>query len=222
MSTSEQAIIDEILADARKQAERIVKRAKRDAEGAVSRAREIAEKDAVQIVEAGRAQAAIKARAISSGVDQEIKKRDLAAREAIIDHVRDTALKVLAERERDQNAYRAALAGLIVDAVRQMAGDRFLVAFRAQEPDAVAEGALAAALERLAAEHKRPVSLERAPKPIRAAGGCIVQSADGRELANETFEERLRRLWPGIREEVAAMLFPDRVRKAQGGGTQAA
>jgi V/A-type H+/Na+-transporting ATPase subunit E len=189
-------LIDEILADARKQVERAVKRAERDARKLLDEAQAAADAEtAAALAEAGE-----QAEQISRTTDARIEQERVALRRRsrwqALDAVRDEAERALAALA-ESSDYPAVLTHLATLALADMAGDAFEIALRPEDatrfgvelPNQIAEAAA------------RRVTVTLAADTLDAAGGLVVRSIDGRQSADQTFEARLRRLWPDLRHE---------------------
>jgi vacuolar-type H+-ATPase subunit E/Vma4 len=189
-------LIDEILADARKQVERAVKRAERDARKLLDEAQAAADAETGD----ARAEAGEQAEQISRTADARIEQERVALRRRsrwqALDAVRSEAECALAALAESPD-YPAILTHLAIVALAGMTGDAFEILLRAEDaarfgvelPNQIAEAAA------------RPIAVTLAADTLDAAGGLIVRSVDGRQSADQTFEARLRRLWPDLRHE---------------------
>ncbi len=207
MAEQEQALTEQILADARKRAAEIEQNA--DAEGQRIRAEALRKAEAaVQgALEDARARAARREEIARAHTQQEIRKLRLQRRQELLDYARAEVEKRLAHLAA-VSEHRAALRKLALAAIEAMNGESFEIVLRAEDRralgDRLASEVSAAAKQSL----HRDVEVALAEAPLEATGGLIVRSADGHQVADQTFDGRLMRLWEEIRGEIVAML-PD-------------
>jgi V/A-type H+-transporting ATPase subunit E len=210
-SHSQNALADEILADARKKAQRAAKRAEREARQILEKAEEQAEADAQEVIETARERADRQARAVLATVDQDIQREQLQAREEQIEAIFQDALDGL--RRRKGYDYPKAMAALAAEAIRAMDGDEVVIGF--------AEGCAGIATDEWLADVKRragrDVTLRVAEEPEAIDGGVFVRSADGRLVYDNSFAARLERLRPRLRRHVAEMIYRDKTAESETG-----
>jgi vacuolar-type H+-ATPase subunit E/Vma4 len=133
----EDLLRDEILEDARRRADRTLKRAERDAAKALDRARQDLETQRQATLEQARTRAEGEVRALIAGVEQEKRRRRLQVREEALDDVLQSALdqaRNLAEPARA----RESRTRLLIEAARAVGPEDGLVI----EVDAVTCGLL--------------------------------------------------------------------------------
>jgi vacuolar-type H+-ATPase subunit E/Vma4 len=201
----EDALTREILSDAEKRADRARRKAERDA-AAIRRdaEREVAHARS-RAVEAAREAIAHSEEIAGARIEQEMARLRLIAQEAVIDAVRDGAEAYLRElASRDE--HRAVISELALDAIGKMSGHRFELVLRGTDRERWGEGVAAEVATAAGNRFRRAVQVRLAEDTIEAAGGLVVRGADGHEVADQTFETRLERLWPQIRSEIAEML----------------
>jgi len=208
MADAAGALIEEILADARRQAERITHKAEREADRIISSARQTAERERSRILEEAK-QRADKIRRTARGITaQQIRAVRCQALEHVLEQVRKAGMeKVLELTETDD--YIESLCALALAAMKDMAGNKFTVILSAR--DRQKWGAqLEAKLKALAPKQLgRQVEIEIHSEEADFAGGLRIVGSNGKEVCDQTFEARLKRLWPQLRQQVASILFGD-------------
>ncbi|MDP6438390.1 MAG: V-type ATP synthase subunit E family protein [Candidatus Brocadiia bacterium] len=213
MSDQADTLAEQILADARKQAEPTKRRAGREAERIADRARESAERERQDARASADKEAEASLRRTRARTQLEVANIRRRGAEDILLAVRERAMQALAELARSDD-YPAVLVALATVAAREMRTESIELVMRAEDREAhgpqVVE-ALQGRLDvgeweqgRLAA---RRVEVGLSNSTVRTTGGLLVWTADGRRLCDQTFEARLARLWGGLREEVAEDLF---------------
>ncbi len=194
----QQVLTEEILADARRQAERLRRRAERDAKHTVEEAEREAKADRSERIEKARAEADRRRRLTLASVSVEKGRLRAARIEEALDGVREAARERLLAREGYD--YREMLARLAAEPVRHMEGQAFVLELAEADRDAFGPD-LAAAVRRRAGRDGLQVTLADEPAPI--AGGVIVRDAEGRQRWDNSLAARLERLWPALRRRVA-------------------
>jgi V/A-type H+-transporting ATPase subunit E len=207
MNEQEQALTAQIVADARKQAASIKERAEADARKIVADAQQRAEKAVQGALKGAAARAARREEIAAAHIQQEIRKLRLQHRQELLDYARAEVQRRLARLAAGPE-HRESLKNLALLAIESMDGDRFMLVLRAEDRRAVGERLAAELGVAAKQELGRAVEVALADEALEASGGLVVRSADGHQVADQTFDGRLNRLWEQIRAEVVAML-PD-------------
>lgn len=199
-TTSHAVLRDEILADAERQAKRILRNANREAQTLIDKAtadsqRECGEKQAVAEALAER-----KHTLIFATVPVEIRRMRAARVEHELERLRDAVRTLL--REREGFDYPRALEDLAVEALDGMEGEAFVLEL-SREDRSLADELLVAVRKRLA---DQPVEIVVASEPAEIHGGLIVRDATGRQVWINSLEDRLDRMWPLLRSQIAQQL----------------
>lgn len=205
MGESADALIEEILSDARKQAERKKRKAERKAEKIKSDAEDEAEAERERILEDARKKGSNEQRRIEALIPQERKSIQSRAVEGLLEHARRTGMERLRELV-DSDEYRDILCRLAVEAIDQMSGDSFTLFLTDDDRKRLGEELAGEVAQAAREKLDREVEVRTSDEPIRATGGLQVTGADGHEMCDETFEARLERLWPRLRQKVAKQL----------------
>lgn len=201
----EKVLSEEILSDARRRAERTVKRAERSGGKILDRAKSEAEKVRGRVLGQAEARVQRERHTFDSTLALEERMRRLKAQGGLLDEVFARALERL--EARDGFDYPRVLRELAVEAVLAMTGDAFVLRLGGDDLKSM-KGKLpaeVAAAVREASGRKVRVSAAEGPAPI--TGGVIVESADGGQRFDNSFAGRLRRMTDELRFEVAGVLF---------------
>ena len=219
----EQTLAQEITADAQRRADRATQRAERekrkildDAARAVAADREATLADAKERAEREQ-------RLLDARIEQAVQNLRRTALQSILDRVRRDAEAKLAELAASEDGCQALLR-LAILAIRDMTGRRFELLLAARDRERWGTD-LTAKLARAAHDElERDVEITLGRQSVETAGGLVVRSRDGRQIADQTFEARLDRLW----DEICGELFASRdwselapwTRGAQGDGNE--
>lgn len=193
------ALCAEILADARRESDEIVRRARQEGKALLAKAAADAEKARQERLDAAHAEAARRKELILATIAVEANRMRSSRVEKVLQSVHDETSRRLAAREGFD--YRQMLITLANGALGQMDGDAFIV--KLSPPDRVAFGdALAKSISR------RVQIIEDA---AITGGGVVVETADGRQMWDNRLLARLERLWPELRRQIAvrAGLVPE-------------
>ena len=198
----EDSLIEEILADARKKAERTVRRAAREAKQEIERAQKEAEKAASDAIDVARDKAGKEKNTVLATIEVEAARLRLDLEETVITEAFEAARKRLLDKR--SYDYQAALSRLAVLAAQAIGGGRFRLAMSADDREAIDIEALR---RRLTGQLGRDIELIPADEPARISGGLILHSDDGTKLVDNSFESRLARMHDDLRRQVAEILL---------------
>ncbi|MFO8007899.1 MAG: V-type ATP synthase subunit E family protein [Candidatus Brocadiia bacterium] len=205
MSDEERALEQEIMADARRRAERIKGRADRDADQIRDRADAEAERRRERIMRQARARAEKESHRAEARIELARESVRLRALQDILTELEDRARTELARLPQSDH-YGDVLRQLALAAIEAMTGDRFTLALRDEDRqkwgDELAEELPRVARERL----DREVEVDFAEENPDGRGGLTVRSADGRQVADQRFDARLERMWDELRQELMGRL----------------
>ena len=190
---------DEILADAKRQAERVLKQARQEAgEVAETAAAELSAWSGRQL-DTTRAEAKHRADMILAGLPVETGRLRANRIESLLQLIHDEARQQLVSR--DGLDQRQMLINLSANAIRKMSGNRFSISLPEADRRLLGDGEVEAI--RLAAGRPDLV-LEIIGDPENRDAGPVVRGNDGKELWDNRLTERLERLWPELRLKIAA------------------
>jgi vacuolar-type H+-ATPase subunit E/Vma4 len=207
MSDEEDALAREIAADARKRAERTRRRAEREAEELIAEAERYAEDERERALAEAERRIEHERELNEARIAQEIARLRVRLRQQMLQRVRDEAEERLAELA-DGPEHHDSLVQLAVLAIAAMGGSHFRLAMRAADRNDGGDALAAEVCEAARRELGRAVAAEPAERDLEAIGGLMAESADGHEVADQTYDARLERLWDEIRRRIAGML-PD-------------
>lgn len=197
----QEALREEILSDARHQAERLLRRAQQEAKTLTEKADAELETWRNEHLEQAKTEAARRARLISAGISLE-RSRMRAQRV-------ETLLQELYEDTRQRCADRATLdvrqtvITLAAEAVCGMAGTQFIIEIAACDREAMGHDWL----DEVGGLVNRPdLKLEARFAEDRRDIGPVVRDADERQIWDNRLVARLERLWPEMRRELAKSL----------------
>jgi vacuolar-type H+-ATPase subunit E/Vma4 len=186
----------EILAEARRECEEIIRRAKADAEKNLADATTEAGRCRREKREQAQAEAARRKEMILATVAVEAGRLRAARAEDLLESVREEIRHRSQRRDFDTRKVILALAS---KALRQMPGNDF--ALKISNADHVTLGAeLAVIIAQCVG--RSPLNLAISADAT-VSDGVVIQSADGLQIWDNRLASRLERLWPELRRQIA-------------------
>ena len=199
----------EIIADARRQAERLLRRARQEAETFAAQAEQEATGHRDQALKQARQTAARQTALILARIPVARARLRAAHIERLLASVRAAAAARLAPTEHPLS--REALLALIAEPVGAMAGETFAV--RLSQADRLTlTDTFADEIRRRTGKPGLELRLAEEPLPDTETGPVLSDPA-GRQIWDNRLPARLARLWPGLRRQVAAATGLDAVDK---------
>jgi vacuolar-type H+-ATPase subunit E/Vma4 len=211
MTEQEQALADEIRADARKRGERAVKRARREAEKIVANAEDQARAEKQEALEDAREQVERMRRVADARIEQDVAALRRTVHQQVVRAAREQALRRLDEMT-ETEGYGSVLLNLALEAVQALSGHDFYLMLRPEDREACGDELPTNVVREAHARLGRIVHVKLAEEPLQALGGIAVRDAEGHQVADQSFESRLERLWDDLRHAVAVRL-PDELMK---------
>lgn len=205
VESQEQSLEQEIRDDARKRAERIKKRAQRTADDMVEEARAEAEEMRRRILNDARQEMAHEEDVHEARVQQELARRRRKAVEDILNHVRDRAKACLEEISGSEQG-RQMLVRLSVQAMAQMRGDGFELVLSQSVRDGWGEELAADVEQAVQEELERQVRVRMGDEALEGTSNVEVRSDDMHEVADQSLDARIGRMWSELRPTVAEIL----------------
>jgi len=196
------AIANELLEDAKREAEKIIRDAEKRAEEILRKAKEDAEKTRGQLLAKAKDKGEIERKKILSQTEIEAKSRLLEAKEKLVNEVFSRALLRLKKFTQTEE-YRVCLLKLIEDAVKRIGSNNLVVYVNSRDREWLMKEGLRKLCEKI------DVKLKLADETLNCLGGCIIKTPDGKISYDNTFEERLKRLKHILRIKVAKILFEE-------------
>jgi V/A-type H+-transporting ATPase subunit E len=204
MAEQEEALVEEILGDARKKTGRSQRRADREAKNVVEQAEKEAEKIRSSAAEAARERAEREKKIILATVDIDARRIELDIEEQVIEQAFESALAQL--QKKDAYDYQAALAQLIAAAADVIGGGDFRVTLSEEDAATIDLESIA---QTVSERFDRSVSLTATEDPAYISGGAVVYSGDGQRMVDNSFEGRLERMRQELRRQAAGILLDE-------------
>jgi len=194
---STEKLHEEILAEARKEGEKIIDRAKQDAEIFLTSAAAVAERTRQEGLERARADAAQRSNLILSTIPVETGRLRTSRIETLLDSVYEEIRQKLMNCENFE--YRKTLISLASDAINRMTGDMFVVKIPG-ENNSVSVDDLA---EEIARHINRPAKITVVYQTDMTGYGVLVEDGDAHQIWDNRLLKRLERMWPELRRQIA-------------------
>jgi vacuolar-type H+-ATPase subunit E/Vma4 len=213
-SSSHTVLRDEIIADAERQAERLVRKAQRESRMLVDKAVAECEQQCQEKLATARVAAEHHRMLTLATVPVEIGRMRALRAERELTALRDAVRDRLLARAGVE--YGDSLLALAAAAVARMAGDAFVLQL-AKEDLKTYGPKLAAAVGARAGRPDATVTLDSQPADIRS--GVIVRDPQGRQIWDNSYEARLQRFWPILRNQIAEHLGLQAATQPAGGAS---
>ena len=206
-------IVERIKAEAREERKRILREARAQVENRIKNAKADIEERKKRFIESERRKAAENKDRIIRAKRLDAKKFRWDVEEKAIKRALEEALKRVQHVKKEGfrgKSYPSILAGLIKDAAlsitagSERSSSELEVVLSAEDAQFVTEDML----KEVSGEAGGEVRLSE--ERIKTAGGVIVRRSDGKIEVNNTFEERMKRFYPELREDIVKVLFHDR------------
>ncbi|MFO7907087.1 MAG: V-type ATP synthase subunit E [Pirellulaceae bacterium] len=189
---------DEILADARRQAKRVTRKAEQEAQAMLEKAKAESEEERHAKLAAAQAKVDHHRTMAMATVPVELGRMRSARVEQQLLKLHDRVCQKLDRGARGD--YDQTLANLAAEALARMEGDTFVLELSSQ--DLAARGrTLPAAATRRAGRPDLAVTVSAEPADI--TGGVIVRDPAGRQVWDNSLRARLDRMWPLLRGQIA-------------------
>lgn len=198
---SPEALSGEILAEARRECDEIVRRAQAESSALLATATAEADKIRREKREAAQAEAARRKELALATIPVEAARRRSARIESILENIREEARRRLLAR--DEYDPRETVVALAVEAVCRLPGNDFILKISAADHAAFGDG-LAEEIARCGGAGKTPGLLKiLISADPEVADGVMVQTADGFQVWDNRLLSRLERFWPDLRRQIA-------------------
>lgn len=210
---SPQVLCAEILADARRESEEIIHRAQQEVAELLAKATAEADQTRRERLAAARAEAARRRELILATVPVEAGRLRASRVEALLESVRDEVRRRLLAHEGFD--YRETVIALAAEAMERMPGSAFVVKLSPADCAALGDGLTGEIARRVA---RSPLNVTIACEPAAQDGSLIIQDVDGRLVWDNSLPNRLERLWPELRRQIAVQTALVPASKPGGGG----
>lgn len=197
-------ICEKIREDGDSEIESIIEKAKQTAENIVARANKAAESAAEKILKEAREKGEIASKRLASSVNLEVRRVKFKAREEVIREINRRVEKAL-ESRRTSDGYGQVLTGLVLEAIRSLEGDSFIVEAAPADIGIIEKEVFPAVRDQLKQEGRDVTKLTAGPLDRVVSGGVEVGVPGGNVIFDNTFDARLYRL----REEVRNIVFEE-------------
>jgi vacuolar-type H+-ATPase subunit E/Vma4 len=212
-NNSTEVLRAEILADARRACEGIIRGARQESEALRAKATAQAGQIQRERLELASAEASRRREVTLATVPVEAGRMRAARIEEMLQSVHDEVRRRLLAREGFD--WREVVLTLAAEAVKQMPGNSFAVTLAAADRAAFGDG-LVDQIVRRAGRPDLSITISQAPE---AKGGVLLlQDAEGRVRWDNNLAARLQRLWPELRRQVAVRAALVAERRPSGGG----
>ena len=213
-SKSRERLCREILSDAGRARDELLRNAQQNAEVILAEAEAEAEKLREERLAQARDEAERQKEMLLATVPVEVGGLRAARVETLLQSVHELARKLLLAR--DGFDYRETVIALTTDAIEHMAGDAFEARLSPEDRAAFGDALAAEITQRV---WRSPVAITLVDDPAISEGGVIVQDSDGRQVYDNRFTARLERLWPELRRQIATQTSLVTTSAPPGGGT---
>jgi vacuolar-type H+-ATPase subunit E/Vma4 len=195
---SPERLCEEILAEARRQRDELLRRAHQEAQELSNQAATDATRLREEQLERARREAARRSELVQAAVNVEVQLLRLARIESVLEMVRDRARRQLLERRGYD--YAATLVALAREAAARMAGEALVVKLSPADRREFGTGLV----EALAGDRSGVSRLfALAEDSSLQGGGLVMEDPEGRRIWDNRLDARLRRLWPELRRRMA-------------------
>ncbi len=190
----------EIIGDARRQAERTLRRARQDAEAIIARAEADSSRERARLLDQARAGAERRTALVLAKVPVETGRMRSARIESLLQDIHDEARRRL--KARDGVCSREDLIRLAAEAARGMEGVHFVLQLPAAARLMLGDAWLPE-VSRLAG--KPDLDVQLAADLADDDAGLILRDRAGRQIWDSRLAVRLTRMWPALRVETALL-----------------
>jgi vacuolar-type H+-ATPase subunit E/Vma4 len=202
----------EILAEARRESEVILRHAQSEAGRVLAAGNAEAEKIEHEQIEQARVEAARREGMVLASIAVEASRIRAAHIEKLLESIRQEIQRHLSAGDLDRHAVVVTLA---TEAIRQMSGNDFILKICPADQAAFGEDIIG----KIAGRARRsPLNLI-VTADAAVTNGIIIESANGLQVWDNRLTARLERLWPELRRQIAIQAALVAENTSMGGGT---
>lgn len=194
-----EALSEEIIAQAKREAQKMVEEAREAARTLLREAQHNAQRERERRVEGAKAEGERRREMILATVAVEVGRLRSERVEQLLESVHEEICQRLQGREGFD--YRAVLVGLAREAISQMVGNAFVIRISSRDRDLAGEY-FAREVEQRVGRPGLTLVIEQEQWGDEA--GVIVQDMEKRQIWDNRLRARLARLWPELRGEIGA------------------
>lgn len=208
-------IVSQIREDGDKERRSILDKAEQTVSEMVRKAEKSRDETTARMMKEARDKGELARKRLLSSVKIEVKRARLKAREEVVSRVNARVNEALEKTRKDAD-YPAILTDLVLEAVRKLRGDSFIVHADRRDIATLKEKVFPEVKKRMEAESRRIASLEAAELEKDSSGGARVGVPDGKVVFDNTFEARLYRMRDEIRNIIFREVFEPEGREGSG------
>jgi len=200
-TNSPESLRDEILADAQRQAERLIHKAEREAQSFIDKATADSRQEQQSKLAAAQASADRSRTLMLATLPVDIGRTRSVRVERELLTLRDRVREALDTRAGFD--YEQTLVNLAAEALGRMEGDEFILELSVQDLKAMGQTLPAAVRKQIGRSH---ITITVSSEPADITGGVIIRDLVGRQVWDNSLRARLNRLWPQLRNQLAESL----------------
>jgi len=195
---------EDILAAANQKAHAIIDETEIETRQALDQAKIQSAREANDIVNSARAEAeAVRRRKISE-IRQRLKLEEQFEKSRIVTEVLDQSKERVIETLKDERRYLAYLAALVTSGIREIGLEAVVVHLNVHDLSRVNTIELEREISKLLGKSAK---IEFSSEPVKALGGAIVSSKDGKTRIINTLDQKFEALEPRLLIEAGKTLF---------------
>ncbi|EHP89067.1 V-type proton ATPase subunit E [Methanotorris formicicus] len=198
-------ITSKIMDDAKKKADEIIKKAEEEASVILKNAEEEAEKRKNTILKKGEKDAEMTKNRIIAEAKLTAKRMILEEKEKIIEMAIEKLREDLAKLP-EKPEYKGILEKMIKNGAVSLGGGELIVQLNERDMGLVEDEVLWK-LEKEIEEAAGKVTILKKGEPVKIIGGCIISTADGLKILNNSLEAVFERDMENIRAKITDILF---------------
>ena len=197
---------DDIMTAANAKARIIIDEAETEMQRALDKAKAYSAREADDLLSNARAEAeGVKRREISE-IRHKLKLQEESEKSSIVTEVLDETKTRAAEILNDESKYLPYLAALAAEGIREIGLDPVVIHLNSSDLKRVSVTDLERQISKLL---KKPAKIEFSKEPIKALGGTVISSKDGRTRIVNTLDQRFEALESKLLIEAAKILFSE-------------
>jgi len=206
MSAGTEKIVSSIMSDAQSKANSILEEAENESTSILGEGEKISAIEKEKILEDGKKQSSMRYQQIISEAKMNSRRKELEAREEIIEKSFKTAEEKLTEiASSTSDEYKESLKNIITEAALEIGGGELIMHLK-EEDVAKIKDSISSIENEVKEKTSNETKLEMGDN-INTIGGAIVKTKNGDIEVNNTIEARMLRFKKSLRSEVAGILF---------------
>ncbi len=203
--SSESALVQEILKDAEKKAKKVIRNALKEAKKLKKRALDEIEQKKQHTKENALRRASKETEKIISGIELELKRRELRMQEKVLDEI-FIATEQKLQSLTNTSEYPKILKKLILAAAKELPSNNLLIQLREEDKKLIDKNFLMELTEAMSQEDRK-IIFQVDNLSVLINGGAILLTSDKRICFDNSFAARLYRQRRSLRQQIAKILF---------------